>query len=198
MPDPPSDLLVVGGGTAGIVGAKTAAGLGARVLLVERDRTGGDCLWTGCVPSQGAAGRGRAPPPTPARGRLGVDVDGVQVDFAAVMAHVRSAIADDRAGRLPRGAARRPASQVAHGDARFTGPTPPTVDGGTVALPPGPARHRLRARPCRPSRAWPRPAPLTSDTVWDLDRAARPAGGARRRQRSAASWARRSPGSAPR
>jgi glycine/D-amino acid oxidase-like deaminating enzyme len=46
------DLLVVGGGTAGIVGAKTAASFGARVLLVERERTGGDCLWTGCVPSK--------------------------------------------------------------------------------------------------------------------------------------------------
>jgi pyruvate/2-oxoglutarate dehydrogenase complex dihydrolipoamide dehydrogenase (E3) component len=48
----PWDLLVVGGGTAGIVGAKTAARLGARVLLVERERTGGDCLWTGCLPSR--------------------------------------------------------------------------------------------------------------------------------------------------
>ncbi len=46
------DLLVVGGGTAGIVGAKTAAGLGARTLMVEQARTGGDCLWTGCVPSK--------------------------------------------------------------------------------------------------------------------------------------------------
>jgi len=45
------DLLVIGGGTAGI-GAKTAAGLGARMLLVERARTGGDCLWTGCVPNK--------------------------------------------------------------------------------------------------------------------------------------------------
>ncbi len=36
------DLLVIGGGTAGIVGAKTAAGLGARVVLVERDRTGAE------------------------------------------------------------------------------------------------------------------------------------------------------------
>ncbi|GAA4658703.1 dihydrolipoyl dehydrogenase family protein [Arthrobacter cryoconiti] len=46
------DLLVVGGGTAGIVGAMTAAGFGARTMLVEQSRTGGDCLWTGCVPSK--------------------------------------------------------------------------------------------------------------------------------------------------
>lgn len=46
------DLVVIGGGTAGIVGAKTAASFGARVVLVERGRTGGDCLWTGCVPSK--------------------------------------------------------------------------------------------------------------------------------------------------
>ncbi len=45
------DFLILGGGTAGIVGAKTAAGFGARTVLVEQERTGGDCLWTGCVPS---------------------------------------------------------------------------------------------------------------------------------------------------
>lgn len=46
------DYVVVGGGTAGLVGARTAAGFGARVLLIERARPGGDCLWTGCVPSK--------------------------------------------------------------------------------------------------------------------------------------------------
>ena len=46
------DLVVIGGGTAGIVSAKTAARFGAEVLLIERDEPGGDCLWTGCVPSK--------------------------------------------------------------------------------------------------------------------------------------------------
>jgi NADPH-dependent 2,4-dienoyl-CoA reductase/sulfur reductase-like enzyme len=41
------DLVVIGGGTAGMTAAVSAAGLGARVLLAEADRTGGDCLWTG-------------------------------------------------------------------------------------------------------------------------------------------------------
>jgi len=49
---PTHDLVIVGGGTAGLVAAAGAAALGARAALVERDRLGGDCLWTGCVPSK--------------------------------------------------------------------------------------------------------------------------------------------------
>ena len=45
------DLVVLGGGTGGLVSSLIAAGVGARVALIERERTGGDCLWTGCVPS---------------------------------------------------------------------------------------------------------------------------------------------------
>ncbi len=46
------DLVVLGAGTAGLVAATTAALLGARVVLVDRRAPGGDCLWTGCVPSK--------------------------------------------------------------------------------------------------------------------------------------------------
>lgn len=46
------DLVAIGGGTAGIVASTLAAQLGARAALVERDRIGGDCLYTGCVPSK--------------------------------------------------------------------------------------------------------------------------------------------------
>ena len=46
------DLVVIGGGSAGLIASKTAAGFGASVLLIEQDRLGGDCLWTGCVPSK--------------------------------------------------------------------------------------------------------------------------------------------------
>lgn len=52
MPDATHDVIVIGGGTAGLVSAAGAAALGARVALVERERLGGDCLWTGCVPSK--------------------------------------------------------------------------------------------------------------------------------------------------
>lgn len=44
------DLVVIGAGSAGLVGARTAVALGASVLLIEAHRFGGECLHTGCVP----------------------------------------------------------------------------------------------------------------------------------------------------
>ena len=44
------DLIVIGGGSAGLVVAGGAAQLGARVALIEKKALGGDCLYTGCVP----------------------------------------------------------------------------------------------------------------------------------------------------
>jgi pyruvate/2-oxoglutarate dehydrogenase complex dihydrolipoamide dehydrogenase (E3) component len=46
------DLVVIGAGSAGLVAAPFASAVGAKVLLVERDRIGGDCTWTGCIPSK--------------------------------------------------------------------------------------------------------------------------------------------------
>lgn len=81
-------LVVIGGGTAGLVSAAGAAGLGARVALVERHRLGGDCLNTGCVPSKGilAAARAWHAAAAGAYGAPATDVDG---DFAAAMDWMR-------------------------------------------------------------------------------------------------------------
>ena len=46
------DLAIIGGGSTGIVAGNVAGGLGAKVALVEKDKIGGECLWTGCVPSK--------------------------------------------------------------------------------------------------------------------------------------------------
>ena len=46
------DLIVIGGGSAGLVAAGGAGILGARVALIEKNKLGGDCLYTGCVPSK--------------------------------------------------------------------------------------------------------------------------------------------------
>jgi NADPH-dependent 2,4-dienoyl-CoA reductase/sulfur reductase-like enzyme len=53
-------LVVIGAGTGGLVTAAIAAGLGARVALVERHLMGGDCLNVGCVPSKGMIGAARS------------------------------------------------------------------------------------------------------------------------------------------
>ncbi len=59
-PAPKYNLVVIGAGTAGLVSAAGAAGLGGRVALVERALTGGDCLNVGCVPSKGIIRAARA------------------------------------------------------------------------------------------------------------------------------------------
>lgn len=160
----PWDLVVIGGGTAGIVGSTTAAGLGARVLLVERARTGGDCLWTGCVPSKALLAAAHAAAAARSAGRLGVHVGRVDVDFAAVMQHVHAAVAHIAPVDSPE-SLQAQGVHVVQGDATLTGPTTLTVDGRP---------HRFRqalvatgAGPTVPDI----PGlldPLTSDTVWGL------------------------------
>src|SRR5881392_1991481 len=89
-PAPLYDLVVVGGGTAGLVCAAGAAGLGARVALVERHRLGGDCLNYGCVPSKALLRCARAAAEARRAADFGVRVPGpVAVDFAAVMERMR-------------------------------------------------------------------------------------------------------------
>ena len=161
------DLLVIGGGTAGIVGAKTAAGFGARVLLVEAERTGGDCLWTGCVPSKSLLAAASAAAGARSAGRLGVEVGDVRVDFPRVMAHVRSAI-DDIAPVDSPAALRAAGVHVRTATARLTGPGTADLDGEEVTF-----RQALLAGGATPAIP---PIPgldaasaLSSDTVWQLD-----------------------------
>ncbi len=52
MAKPEFDIVVIGGGSGGLVVAAGGATLGAKVALVEKNRLGGDCLWYGCVPSK--------------------------------------------------------------------------------------------------------------------------------------------------
>ena len=163
----PWDLLVVGGGTAGIVSAKTAASFGARVLLVERERTGGDCLWTGCVPSKALLASASVAAQARNGARLGINVDGVSVDFARVMEHVHAAIRTIEPVDSP-AALEAAGVQVETGDLSFTGPNSAIVDGRPVEF--------AQAIVCTGSSPVVPPIPgldgaepLTSDSVWDLD-----------------------------
>src|SRR3954454_24898926 len=88
------DLVVVGGGTAGLVSAMGAAGLGARVALIERALLGGDCLNPGCVPSKAILRSARAAADARRAPALGIRVAGVDPDFAAIIHRLRERRAD--------------------------------------------------------------------------------------------------------
>src|SRR5690349_15193376 len=84
------NLVVIGAGTAGLVTAAGAAGLGARVALVEKHLMGGDCLNFGCVPSKALLRSARAAADVRRASEFGVRVPaGAQVDFTAVMERLR-------------------------------------------------------------------------------------------------------------
>ncbi|WP_422631952.1 dihydrolipoyl dehydrogenase family protein [Pseudokineococcus basanitobsidens] len=159
------DLLVVGGGTAGLTGAQSAALLGARVLLVERDRTGGECLWSGCVPSKALLAAASAAADARRAHRLGVRAE-VEVDFPVVMAHVRAAVTAIQPVDAPQ-ALEAAGVRTVRGTVTFTGPATATVDGREVRF-----AQALLATGSRPA---PLDLPgadgvaaLTADDVWDL------------------------------
>lgn len=78
------DLLVIGGGAAGLTAAKFAARFGKRVAIVEKGRFGGDCTWTGCVPSKALLASAARAHSLRTAGELGVRVGSVEIDFKAV------------------------------------------------------------------------------------------------------------------
>jgi pyruvate/2-oxoglutarate dehydrogenase complex dihydrolipoamide dehydrogenase (E3) component len=167
------NLVVIGAGTAGLVAAAGAAGLGARVALVERHLMGGDCLNVGCVPSKAIIRSGRAAFDASGGERFGVRLDGtMRVDFAAAMERLRLV----RAGIAPHDSARRFVREygvdVYFGHARFTAPGTVEVAGARLAF-----RKALIATGARPAvPAIPGLADagfLTNETVFNLS--ARPA-----------------------
>src|ERR1700739_789944 len=121
-PAPRYNLVVIGAGTAGLVTAAGAAGLGARVALVERDLLGGDCLNVGCVPSKALIRAARAAAQVRDAAQFGIHVPpGVRIDFAAVMERLRRL----GAGISPHDSAARFRGlgvDVFLGQAAFTGP----------------------------------------------------------------------------
>ena len=115
------NLVVIGGGTAGLVTAAGAAGLGAKVALVERQALGGDCLNVGCVPSKCLLSSAKTLSAVRRAGEMGIRISGsVEVDFSAVMERMRklrAGISDhDSADRF-----RRLGVDVFLGSAEFAG-----------------------------------------------------------------------------
>jgi pyruvate/2-oxoglutarate dehydrogenase complex dihydrolipoamide dehydrogenase (E3) component len=166
-PAPRYNLVVIGAGTAGLVTAAGAAGLGAKVALIERELMGGDCLNVGCVPSKALIRAARAAAQIRNAGEFGVRVPSdVRVDFPAVMERMRRLRADisphDSAARF-----RDLGVDVFLGEAQFTGPDTIAVAGQTLRF-----RHAVIATGSRPQVP---PVPglddvgfLTNETVFSL------------------------------
>ncbi len=130
----PSDryhFVVLGAGTAGLVTAAGAAGLGAKVALVERHLMGGDCLNVGCVPSKAIIRSSRVVAEVHATQRFGIRASAVEVDFPVVMERMRRI----RAGISHHDSAERFRTlgvDVFLGEARFS--SPDRVQVGTATL----------------------------------------------------------------
>ena len=145
------DLVVIGGGAAGLVAAKEARRRGARVVLVQDGPIGGDCTFTGCVPSKtllagAAAGR----------------------SFDDAMRAVHAAV-DEIAATEDAAALRREGIDVVAGRARFTSPREIEVDGTTI----GSSRFVVAtgATPLVPAIPGLSDAqPLTNETLFQLTR----------------------------
>jgi len=89
------NLVVIGGGTAGLVSVAGAAGLGAKVALIERNLMGGDCLNVGCVPSKGIIRAARAAHDARNGAKFGIQhVTQPEIGFAAAMERMRKLRAD--------------------------------------------------------------------------------------------------------
>jgi pyruvate/2-oxoglutarate dehydrogenase complex dihydrolipoamide dehydrogenase (E3) component len=85
------DLIAIGGGTAGLVSAAGAAYLGVRAALVEKAALGGDCLWTGCVPSKALIASARLAHAMRHADKLGLEAAAPAHAFSSVMAGMREA-----------------------------------------------------------------------------------------------------------
>jgi pyruvate/2-oxoglutarate dehydrogenase complex dihydrolipoamide dehydrogenase (E3) component len=117
------DLVIIGMGSGGMVGAEFAATIGLRVAVIERGRVGGDCLWTGCVPSKALLASAKAAHTMRVADKYGLpSVDRIDIDTALVWKRIRSiqqelAATDDDPARFE-----AMGIEIIAGQARIAGP----------------------------------------------------------------------------
>jgi len=160
------NLVVIGAGSAGLVSAFIAAAVKAKVALIEKERMGGDCLNTGCVPSKALLRSAKMLAYAKRAEEFGLKKGQVEVDFAAVMERVQRVIAKvaphDSVERY-----RELGVDVITGEARIVTPWSVEIDGRTLTC-----RHIIiatGARPFVPSiPGLDLVDTLTSDNLWQL------------------------------
>jgi pyruvate/2-oxoglutarate dehydrogenase complex dihydrolipoamide dehydrogenase (E3) component len=166
------DLVIVGMGSGGMVAAEFAATLGVRVAVVERGRVGGDCLWTGCVPSKALLASAKAAHTMRHADHYGITPVTPEVDTSRVWARIRRvqqeiAATDDNPDRY-----REMGLDLVFGAARIVAPDAVEVDGERLE-----AKHILLctgSRPVTPPiEGLAEAGFLTSENVFELERAPR-------------------------
>lgn len=167
MSKPEYDLCVIGGGSAGLVSAAGAAALGAKVVLVEKHKMGGDCLNYGCVPSKALLHSAKVAQTMRMAAEAGIDASFPDVSLARVMQRVRSVIQAIEPNDSPE-RFRSLGVEVIFGTGQFTGLRSFEVGGHTLT-----ARKFIIAtgsRPTVPDIQGLKNVPyLTNETVFDLD-----------------------------
>lgn len=164
-----ADIAIIGAGSGGLSVAAGAAQMGAKVVLVERHKMGGDCLNTGCVPSKALIAAGEAAHGVRHSGQFGVNGHEPSIDFTKVHDHVHGVIA----AIAPHDSVERFEGlgvNVIQDSARFIGPRQITAGGKTIS-----ARRFVISTG---STAFVPPIPgikdvpfLTNETVFDLKEA---------------------------
>ncbi len=165
------NLLVIGGGSAGLVSAYIAAAVKAKVALIEKHKMGGDCLNTGCMPSKALIRSARAADTLRHANRYGLESVPVKGSFRNIMNRVKDVIAKvephdspERYRKLGVDCISGEASfvspwelEVRHNDGRTERLTARSIivaTGGKPAMPPIPGLEDMQ--------------PLTSDNLWEL------------------------------
>lgn len=122
------DLTIIGGGSAGLPAAQIAHSLGANVLLVDKERLGGDCLLHGCVPSKSLLHVARVVQQTKEVAHLGLSSVDFTIDMAKVSAYIQSVIS--KVGETEKAYVEGVA--VKFGEVSFTSPTTLRINGEEI------------------------------------------------------------------
>ncbi|MFQ5612644.1 MAG: dihydrolipoyl dehydrogenase family protein [Anaerolineae bacterium] len=125
------DLIIIGAGSGGLTAASFAARLGLNVALVEKNRVGGDCTWTGCVPSKALLKVAKVAHQARTAARYGIETASPAVDMIRVREYVRGAIAGVYRRETPQMLAEE-GIEVVFGPARFLDPH--TIQAGQRTL----------------------------------------------------------------
>ncbi|TAL37501.1 MAG: NAD(P)/FAD-dependent oxidoreductase [Spirochaetes bacterium] len=122
------DVIVIGAGSAGITAARLARGLGRRVALVEKSRIGGECTWSGCVPSKALIRAARAAREAGRSGEFGPAWKiPARIDASGALRYVRAVVERVYEGEKP-AVFEAEGIRVIQGAASFTGPHEIAVD----------------------------------------------------------------------